>query len=810
MLPAGLQLGFPWALLALPLLLALPRRPWWWLRALALALLVVALAQPSLPRAGGRIALLVDVSDSVGSGALAAARALDLRGSAGDPEVFYLATDTAHVGGIASDVPSVLDTGATDLARALQVAAASGVSRALLVSDGVPSRGNVLDALPTFPVDTLTVAQRPNVRLSQLLAPEQAAPGQRVQVVAVVDADRPARVTLRPSAGDQVLDPITRDVPAGRTALPFSFQVAEGSPSVTVDATLSADFPQPTADDRQSTDITVRTRPPVLVIGDPALAQVLRTQGIDVREGTVADIQAPLRVGAVVLRGSAADFTPGQLQLLAQYVQNGGGLWMTGGPHSFGLGGWYRTPVEDVLPVTTDVRTQVSLPQVAMVIVLDHSQSMSAGSPSKLELAKQGAVKVVELAYKDDLIGLIAFSDPASTGWVFPLRQATERGKREMLQGILDISTAGGTVLGPAYDEALNALRGTDAAVKHVIILSDGKLYDGQGPFSSGPVTDFEAEARAARAAGITTSTIAIGEAADFERLRAIAAAGGGRYYQALDVSTLPSIFTNEALTATRKLLVEQPTAPIGRPNALLQMPATLPSVDAYVATTLRSDAQEILEGRRQEPILAIRHVGLGRTAALTTDLNQWAGAFGGWPALPGDLATLARWLQASPLVYQARATRDGGQLQVVVDAVQGGAYVNNKDLVARYGGSAVAMEQVAPGRYQADVPFGPDATGSVVVSEGSEVVARARVAGPDPEFADADGAALMAEIATRTGGRVVTPGATYAPTVGGGRRALAPYLAAAALAVFLLELVARRLARPRSGRRDERSAGAA
>ena len=804
MLPAGLHLGFPWALLALPLLLLLPRRPWWWLRALGLALLVVALAQPSLPRAGGRLALLVDVSDSVGSGALDAVRALDRRGAATRPEVFYLAGDTARVPTLSAEVPSVLATGSTDLARALQVAAASGARRALLVSDGVQSSGKALDALPDIPVDTLAVPRRPNVRLSQLLAPDQAAPGQKVQVVAVVDSDRAGTVTLRPSVDGRVLDPVTKDVAKGRTAIPFTFQVGADASSVEVDASLAADFTQPTADDAQRTEITVRAKPPVLVIGDPAVARLLAAQGIEVRDGTVADVKAPLDAGAVVLRGSAAQFTPGQLELLKQYVESGGGLWMTGGPHSFGLGGWYRTPIEDVLPVTTDVRTEVTLPQVAMVIILDRSQSMSAGSPSKLELAKQGAVKVVELAYQEDLIGLIAFSDPSSTSWVFHLRKATERGKREMLQGILGITTAGGTVLGPAYTDALGALRQARASVKHVIILSDGKLYDGQGPFNSGPATDFNALASRARADGITTSTIAIGDAADFQRLSAIAQAGGGRYYRALDVTTLPSIFTNEALTATRKLLVENPTVPQARPNALLQFPATLPQVDAYVATSLRPDAQALLEGKRQEPILAIRHVGLGRTAALTTDLNQWAGPFGAWPGLPGDLATLTRWLQASPLVYQARAKRDGNGLQVVVDAVKGGQYVNNKTLTARFAGHAVAMEQVAPGRYQARLPYAAGGSGDVVVSEGSEVVARAGIGGPDPEFADTDGTALLADIARRTGGNVVTPSEPYGPSVGGGRLPLWPPLAVAAALLFLVELVARRLG-PRAERRKDR-----
>src|SRR5690606_23121660 len=114
----------------------------------------------------------------------------------------------------------------------------------------------------------------------------------------------------------------------------------------------------------------VRTRPPLLVVDDPVLARILSAQGLSVVDGGVADITAPLAYSAVVVRGSAARFTPGQLDLLRTFVDNGGGLMMTGGPESFGFGAWYRTPVEDILPVTTDLRTEVSLPLVALVMVV--------------------------------------------------------------------------------------------------------------------------------------------------------------------------------------------------------------------------------------------------------------------------------------------------------------------------------------------------------------------------------------------------------------------------------------------------------
>src|SRR5690606_15483236 len=122
------------------------------------------------------------------------------------------------------------------------------------------------------------------------------------------------------------------------------------------------------------------------------VAALLRVQGIDVVEGTAADLVAPVGYSAVIVRGSSVQFTPGQLEMLSGYVGSGGGLLMTGGPESFGFGAWYRTAVEEVLPVTTDLRTEVPLPLVALVMVIDRSQSMSTGSPSKIELAKEGAV----------------------------------------------------------------------------------------------------------------------------------------------------------------------------------------------------------------------------------------------------------------------------------------------------------------------------------------------------------------------------------------------------------------------------------
>ena len=70
-MPFGLTFQTPWILLLLLALPLLPRGRVWWLRALAVALFVVALAQPTLGRPSRAVALLIDTSDSLGTSALA-------------------------------------------------------------------------------------------------------------------------------------------------------------------------------------------------------------------------------------------------------------------------------------------------------------------------------------------------------------------------------------------------------------------------------------------------------------------------------------------------------------------------------------------------------------------------------------------------------------------------------------------------------------------------------------------------------------------------------------------------------------------
>lgn len=778
----------PWLLVLLPFLLFLPRQRLRWLRMVVLACLIVALAQPSIRGTHHEVAVVLDTSDSVGENALAALSQLSLETP---PQRFIFASDTTTFDG--ETLPDFLDTSQTDIARALQVAAGSGAKRILLVSDGAESLGDAIAATPGIPVDTFKVASQPNVRLAQLIVPEEASVGETVEATAVIESDVAANVALTPTIADETSETIVQSIQPGRTAIPLRFQVT-GNEDVELSASLQTNIAQPRSDDTQSATVSVRGRSPILVINDPAMAQLLQAQGFEIREGSAADVVEPFDYSAVIVRSGAGAFTPGQLELLERYVLNGGGLMMTGGRDSFGFGAWYRTPVEAVLPVNTDLRTEVQLPLVSLVIILDRSQSMSTGNPSKLELAKEGALGVVDLAYQEDLLGMIVFSDGSSTEWAFDIRKATEQGKREMTQAILNIEAEGGTVLRPAYEMALSKLKDTEAAIKHIIILSDGKLNDASSVFGGdGSEVDFNVVAATALSLGITTSTIAIGDEADFARLESIATSGGGRYYEALDVTTLPRIFANEALTATRSLLREETFSPTLRSHPLVANAGeSVPPLNAYIATTLKPNSEVILEGLEGEPILAVSRQGLGRSAVFTTDLNAWAGDLGTWPTLPGLLGTTMRWLQARPAQFEATVREEGTELHVIVDAVKDGQYLNDKTLELRYGGTTVALEQSGAGRYEVTVPRQAEAQ-TLLVVDGNEIVARSHLRNQGSEFATSNGEALLRGISERTGGQVITDLTEYQPTTVSNDRPIWMYVALAGVSLFLLELVLRR-----------------
>ena len=239
------------------------------------------------------------------------------------------------------------------------------------------------------------------------------------------------------------------------------------------------------------------------------------------------------------------------MENIETYVRDlGGGLLVVGGSQSYGAGGYFRTPLERILPVEMRPPARLDLPHVALLFVLDKSGSMGAGPEggTKLDLAKAAAIAAADIMNPTDQIGILAFD--AAWDWTLPFRPV---GKGEWINDKLAaLQSDGGTDMYKAMVEARRAIIGKEAAIKHVIVLSDG-LTD---------KADFQSLVQQLARAGVTVSTVSVGNDADVKLMAEIAREGKGRGYVALDPQTIPQIFTTETLLISRDLLIEKTFAP--------------------------------------------------------------------------------------------------------------------------------------------------------------------------------------------------------------------------------------------------------
>jgi len=393
------------------------------------------------------------------------------------------------------------------------------------------------------------------------------------------------------------------------------------------------------------------------------LATSLTRSGADVRlispESVPADLLGFQPYDLVVLQNIAADQLSDETQRhLAAHVRDmGGGLIMIGGPASFGSGGWMGTPIEPLLPVKLDIGEKLVERRTAIVLVLDASGSMSAsvgGSfKSQQEIANAAAAMAVKSLGENDLVGVIKFSNDAE--WVRPL--AVNDKPDATAAAIESITPGGGTNIPPSLELAREALADVEAAVKHIIVLSDGQSM-GAG-FLPEMCTQLSSE-------GINVSTISVGDGADTETMFAMADKGGGVHYPVTNPSVLPRVFVRAVRIVRDPLIKEGMFQPIVLPTgspAIAGLGA-LRDLGGIVLTAFRDDplVTNAIATPAGEPVLSHWTAGLGRVAAFTSDAHNWARPWLGWAGYD------TFWSQLTQLIARAPAGR-GLELTTEIDA---------------------------------------------------------------------------------------------------------------------------------------------
>ncbi|MGD7652958.1 MAG: VWA domain-containing protein [Verrucomicrobiales bacterium] len=590
--------------------------------------------------------------------------------------------------------------------------------RLVVFSDGSPTTPGTARALETLRDEGIDVRFRP---INGLKRPEAAVISfEPATTVAYRGEIVRMRLTLR---ANEDMNATARVLQRGVAVASTPVKLENGrDATVTLDVMMTASgesrweaellpdkdwFP---VNNRVATTITVKGEPRILVLHQDEkemrpLARAMKKQGLDLElrgeRGLPDTMSELLAFDAVTLADvPATSLTTRQMELLRRYVADfGGGLAMLGSENSFGLGGYFRTPVEEALPLTSRYEKEKQKPSLAMVLVIDKSGSMS-GPP--IQLARASAKAAAELLGAQDQIAVVGFD--SETRVVLPMTGASD--KATILASIDSLNADGGTDAYPGMLKGREMLQNTVAKVKHMIVLSDGQTPD----------NDFPGLVRDMRAQGMTVSSVALGEGAAKAVMQLIAEEGGGRYYETNDPSNMPQIFTKETMQASRSAIKEDLFGAVvtgDHPILSGYEKSDLPFVLGYVMTQPKPTAQLLLAAETGDPLMAICRYGLGTGLCFTSDLTEkWGGEWLGWANGPSFWAQIFRGIvrkeQSTGLAATGSVSRDQWAVAITRRDAQDKP-VNNvvwdaKAIDADGAEVPVSVRQTGVGRYQTTV----------------------------------------------------------------------------------------------------------
>ena len=685
----------------------------------------------------------------------------------------------------------------SDMAKGLGLAAAmlpeGNQGRVVLISDGNETDGNVLATLDELKSRGIAVDVLPvgfdfskEVWLERLDLPRVVKKGETYEATVLLSSLGAGKGKLRLAENGQQVFEKEVEFAAGKNR--FSLPLPQRGPGY-YEYVASIELPKGEDSWAENNvamgDLYLKGEGKVLVVTDAradarewegfvkAMKESERIVQVRMAYEFPRDPLSLLPYDLIVFPNAPADaFDAVQLQALHDAIYNQGtGFLMLGSEHSFGPGGYHRSVVEDALPVTMDVTQKKVLPKGALALVM-HTCEFAEGNTWAKRIAKE-AIRVLG---GEDEVGLLHYGPLKGDEWVFPMTPA-----KEFETKLLPLINAAEPQDMPAFDNimtmALKGLQGSDAAMKHCIIISDG---DPQPP-TPALLAQYKAQK-------ITVSTVAINPhgGQTVALMEGIANETGGRFYYPQDPSQLPSIFIKEAKTLKRSMLQNKDfAAQVEFPSPILKGLDALPMLHGFVLTTAKPrasivlkappDAAETAAGDSPDPVLAIWRYGLGTTAAWTSDLApNWARDWMGWekfrPFVKQLTTEVSRVEQRSDLTLSTFAVGAQGII-TIEDFAKTESFM---ELKARVNGPRsetieVPLKQIAPRRYQGQFPLWGKgryqiAAAGVSTSGDGEKPRNEQAFGGfavpySPEYLRfKSDPIVLKQIAERTGGRILSP----------------------------------------------------
>lgn len=659
------------------------------LRLLILLLAVLALTEPVIQHQKNSLDLYVlldrsnSTEDLIDKGLPEWQRLLESSKPSRNDTVHYYnyATEIAELGADGSSFTGSRKL--TQTALALQSIAAQTdekrPSRVLLFTDGFSTEplqeaASQLQAR-SIPLDFRLIReeQERDFRLSRLAFPERVQVGEPFLISITVRGATDGTFPLILRRNGQTLTESQVTLVNGLATAEFTDRIARGG-GFQYEAEI-----RPNDDPHPGNNLASRW---IEITGGPRLVLVSRYQddpvvkalsALDFTIETVSDpslLKPGILAGAraVILNNVPAHEIPDDFMKALDFFvrEQGGGLLMAGGKHSFGSGGYFQSPIDALLPVSMELKSEHRKLAVALAIVMDRSGSMAVevgGGKTKMDLANSGAANAIDLLGPMDQVAVFAVDSESTT--VVPLTRIEGR-RRELSDRVRKVKSSGGGIyvyngLKAAWDE----LKKSPAGTRHLILFSDAQDSEEPGDYKN-LIKDMTAD-------GATISVIGLGTDKDIDSalLEEIAKLGNGRVFFSNEPMDIPRIFAQETVTIARSAFIEDPVSvqATGRWSEISPKPIDwFSQADGYNLSYAREDATVSLISRDEylAPLMAHARRGLGRSAAISFPLGgEFSESARKWPGYGDFLQTVGRFLMgdASPPGIALRHRLDGTRL---------------------------------------------------------------------------------------------------------------------------------------------------
>jgi uncharacterized membrane protein/Mg-chelatase subunit ChlD len=657
---------------------------------------------------------------------------------------------------LAPRIESLLDPNYTNLAGAMQRAMSlfphNTAKRVVLVTDGNENIGNSLeearamaDAGVSIDVMPVPLGHRSDVAVEKVALPADVRRGQPFELRVVINNTEPADGAAKPVAGhlriirkagerqETLSDQPIKLEPGKRV---FSLREEIDVPDFyTYEARFVPDDPNADAisqNDEATAFTHVQGKGQVLLIEDwenpgefDFLIDRMRKAGLEIvvepsnrlftslpelqRYDTIILADVPRTSGEDA--SDVSSFSDEQIKMLVRNTEElGCGLVMLGGANSYGAGGWTNTDLEKAMPVDFQIKSTKVIPVGALVL------NMHAGEIAQANFwQKVIAEEALKALGPRDYCGLTSWNGTSQWLWGQSQGGLLHVGpNRQMMLSRIDKMNVGDMPdFEPGMRQAAVGLAAiTDAAIKHMIVISDGD-----------PSPPTAATMAALKAGQVKVTTVAVGSHGILgsQVMQDIATQTGGKYYVVNNANALPKIYQREARRIARPLVFEPqpPVQPIvTTQHEIIQgITGPLPPVSGFVLTSVKDSSLVevvLLSPKPTEAenatILATWTYGLGKAVAFTTDAGKrWTSAWTSWDGYDRFFSQMIRWSMrptGDTGKFSVSADVQGNKTRVVITALdQDEQFLNLQSMSGAALGPDMEsipldIQQTAPGRY--------------------------------------------------------------------------------------------------------------